>query len=143
VPTPRVETRADGRGVTARYPNHLWHIDLTTVPTTAGFWTSWLPWALPPRWPFCWWLAVVLDHAAKRHAPPLDTWDSGGRDRNCRRSAGSRIARRRAHGRPTPQCGRRLSSAALEPAAVTGDGGVDKPRHRHGRCPPPRGKAGA
>src|SRR5262249_45366286 len=35
-PTPRLETRAGGRGVSARYPNHLWHIDLTTVPTAAG-----------------------------------------------------------------------------------------------------------
>ena len=65
-PTPLVKTRAGGRGVSAKYPNHLWHIDLTTVPTAAGFWTSWLPWALPPCWPFCWWLAVVLDHYSRR-----------------------------------------------------------------------------
>ncbi len=26
------------RVVTAKYPNHVWHVDLTTVPTGAGFW---------------------------------------------------------------------------------------------------------
>lgn len=29
--------------VVARYPNHVWHCDLTTVPTSLGFWISWLP----------------------------------------------------------------------------------------------------
>jgi putative transposase len=38
----------------------LWHVDLTAVPTSAGFWASWCPWALPQCWPFCWCLAVVL-----------------------------------------------------------------------------------
>jgi transposase InsO family protein len=52
--------------VTADYVHHVWHVDLTTVPTTAGFWTSWLPFALPQRWPFCWWLAVALDHFSRR-----------------------------------------------------------------------------
>jgi hypothetical protein len=33
--------------ITAKYANHVWHVDLTTVPTAAGFWTSWLPFALP------------------------------------------------------------------------------------------------
>jgi transposase InsO family protein len=36
------------------------------VPTGAGFWTPWLPFALPQSWPFCWWLAVVLDHYSRR-----------------------------------------------------------------------------
>src|SRR5262249_5958280 len=54
------------RRVTAQYPDHLWHIDLTTVPTSAGFWASWCPLALPQCWPFCWWLAVVLDHFSRR-----------------------------------------------------------------------------
>ncbi|MDH3284150.1 MAG: DDE-type integrase/transposase/recombinase [Acidobacteriota bacterium] len=49
------------RGVRARKPNHVWHMDLTVVPTPAGLWTSWLPWAVPQRWPFCWWVAVVMD----------------------------------------------------------------------------------
>jgi hypothetical protein len=39
--------------VAARYPNHLWHVDLTVVPTSAGLWAPWLPFALPQCWPFC------------------------------------------------------------------------------------------
>jgi putative transposase len=54
------------RIVTAKRPNHVWHIDLTTVPTQAGFWCSWLPWALPQSWPFCYWVALVLDHFSRR-----------------------------------------------------------------------------
>jgi transposase InsO family protein len=54
------------RVVTAKYPNHVWHVDLTVVPTGSGFWTSWFPFALPQRWPFCWWVAVVIDHFSRR-----------------------------------------------------------------------------
>jgi transposase InsO family protein len=36
------------------------------VPIGGGFWTSWLPFALPQCWPFCWWLAIVLDHYSRR-----------------------------------------------------------------------------
>jgi putative transposase len=54
------------RVVTARTPNHVWHTDLTAVPTGAGFWAPWLPFALPQCWPFCWWLAVVIDHYSRR-----------------------------------------------------------------------------
>ena len=57
-PTPRV--------VTAKRTNHVWHVDLTLVPTQMGFWTSWFPFALPQRWPFCWWVAVVVDHFSRR-----------------------------------------------------------------------------
>jgi transposase InsO family protein len=67
-PSPRraaTDTTAP-RVVTARYPNHVWHCDLTTVPTSLGFWTSWLPQALPQRWPFCWWVAIVIDHYSRR-----------------------------------------------------------------------------
>ena len=51
---------------TSRYPNHLWEVDLTTVPVGAGFWTTWLPFSLPLCWPFCWWMAVVMDHYSRR-----------------------------------------------------------------------------
>jgi transposase InsO family protein len=54
------------RVVTARYPNHVWHVDLTAVPISAGFWAPWLPSALPQCWPFCWWVAVVIDHSSRR-----------------------------------------------------------------------------
>jgi transposase InsO family protein len=54
------------RVVTAEYPGHVWHVDLTTVSILGGFWTSWLPFALPQCWPFCWWVSVVLDHYSRR-----------------------------------------------------------------------------
>jgi putative transposase len=54
------------RVVTAKYRNHVWHVDLTIVSILGGFWTSWLPFALPQCWPFCWWVAVVLDHYSRR-----------------------------------------------------------------------------
>jgi transposase InsO family protein len=53
------------RRVTARNPGDLWHIDLTAVPTGTGFWVPWLPFALPQRWPFCWWVLVVVDHVSR------------------------------------------------------------------------------
>jgi transposase InsO family protein len=52
--------------VTANRPTHVWHVDLTAVPTSVGFWTPWLPFALPQCWPFCWWVAVVIDHYSRR-----------------------------------------------------------------------------
>ena len=53
---PARKAETTGRMVTSKYPNHVWLVDLTTVPTGAGFWCSWLPFALPQRWPFCWWV---------------------------------------------------------------------------------------
>lgn len=29
-----------GRVVASMCPNHVWHVDLTAVPTSSGFWTS-------------------------------------------------------------------------------------------------------
>jgi transposase InsO family protein len=68
-PPPRMpcpEPMPAARRITAKRPNHVWHVDLTVVPTGAGCWTSWLPFALPPCWPFCWWVAIVLDHYSRR-----------------------------------------------------------------------------
>jgi hypothetical protein len=42
-PEPRHAPDAARRMLTARKPNDLWHVDLTTVPTALGFWTSWVP----------------------------------------------------------------------------------------------------
>jgi transposase InsO family protein len=53
------------RRVVARYPGHTLHVDLTTVPTRAGFWVPWFPFALPQRWPFCCWVAVALDQVSR------------------------------------------------------------------------------
>jgi transposase InsO family protein len=60
------EAKAKERVVTAKRPNHVWHVDLTLVPTGTGMWASWLPFALPQCWPFCWWVAVVVDHFSRR-----------------------------------------------------------------------------
>jgi len=58
---------ADKEQVTiAKSPNEVWHADLTTVPTLLGMWCTWLPFALPQCWPFCYWIAVVMDHYSRR-----------------------------------------------------------------------------
>ncbi len=54
------------RVVTAKRPNHVWHVDLTVVPIGSGFWTAWMPFSLPQCWPFCWWIAAVIDHFSRR-----------------------------------------------------------------------------
>jgi transposase-like protein len=59
-----VETKR--RTVTANRPNHVWHVDLTMVPTQLGFWCPWSPFAWPQSWPWCWWVAFVLDHYSRR-----------------------------------------------------------------------------
>jgi transposase InsO family protein len=51
--------------VKASYPGEPWHVDLTAVPTGAGFWVPLLPYSLPQSWPFCWWVAVVVDHVSR------------------------------------------------------------------------------
>ena len=63
-PSPTAETSR--RIVRAKRPSHVWHCDLSTVPISLGLWTSWLPFALPQRWPFCWWIAVAVDHYSRR-----------------------------------------------------------------------------
>ena len=65
-PEPRKVPQPASRVVSAKKPNHLWHADLTTVPTALGFWVSWLPFTLPQVWPFCWWLEVTVDHFSRR-----------------------------------------------------------------------------
>ena len=59
------EADTEERIVTAKYPGHVWHVDLTTVPT-GGFWTTWVPFSLPQCWPFCYWVAIVIDHFSRR-----------------------------------------------------------------------------
>jgi transposase InsO family protein len=66
LPTNDSKTTCKHRVVTAKYSGHVWHVDLTVVPTGAGFWTSWLPFALPQCWPFCHWVAIVVDHFSRR-----------------------------------------------------------------------------
>ena len=52
--------------VTAKYPNHVWHVDLTVVPTSSGFRTAWFPFSLPQRWPFAYWVALNIDHFSRK-----------------------------------------------------------------------------
>jgi putative transposase len=65
-PEPLAAIVAAGPVVTANRPNHIWHIDLSAVPTRLGFWVPWTPGALPQEWPFCYWITVVLDHFSRR-----------------------------------------------------------------------------
>jgi len=65
-PRPSPISSCFSRAVTAKQPNHVWHCDLTAVPTSLGFWTSWFPFSSPQRWPFCWWVAVAVDHYSRR-----------------------------------------------------------------------------
>lgn len=53
-------------GLASPQPNDVWHVDLTAIPTAAGFWTPWFPFARVQRWPFCWWAAVAVDHASRQ-----------------------------------------------------------------------------
>ena len=65
-PETTTECKAVGRVVTSKYPNHVWLVDLTVAPTGRDLWCSWLPFALPQQWPFCHWVAVVMDHSSRR-----------------------------------------------------------------------------
>jgi transposase InsO family protein len=65
-PRPDPGSAAPCTGVsTAKRPNHVWHVDLAAVATSIGLWAPWLPFALPQRGPFCWWVAVVIDHYSR------------------------------------------------------------------------------
>ncbi len=73
--------------VIANYPNHVWGLDTTAVPTSAGFWTSWLPLSFAQSWPFCWWVAVVVDHWSRRSLGLAPTPQQGSRSGICRTGA--------------------------------------------------------
>jgi transposase InsO family protein len=60
------EGAVSGRVVTAKRPDHVWHIDLSAVAISGGFWTTWNPFAVFPCWPFGWWIVVLLDHFSRR-----------------------------------------------------------------------------
>ncbi len=52
-------------GVKARRPDHVWHVDLTLVPTSGGLFIPWLPFAFLQCWPFCAWALVVTDQFSR------------------------------------------------------------------------------
>jgi len=66
IPSPGLPMTSSRRRVTANRPNHVWHVDLTVVPTAAGFWVPWFPLALPQFWPFGWWVSIVIDHYSRK-----------------------------------------------------------------------------
>ncbi|MDD2710642.1 MAG: DDE-type integrase/transposase/recombinase [Verrucomicrobiae bacterium] len=59
-------TSPAARVVTARYPHHLWHIDLTLFPTLMGFWLPWFPFTQLQCWPYAWHIALVIDHFSRQ-----------------------------------------------------------------------------
>jgi putative transposase len=85
------------RVVTAKYSNNLWHVDFTAVPI-AGWWVSWLPFSLPQCWPFCWWVAVVVDHFSRR-AMGFTVWKTPPNSQAVRQFLGRLIAK----GKATPK----------------------------------------
>ena len=52
--------------VQAWYPDHVWSVDLTVVPSTDGFWVPWPPNALTQVHPYSWYVMVVIDHFSRR-----------------------------------------------------------------------------
>jgi putative transposase len=62
--TAAIGSEKTSRRVTARYPHHVWNVDITLLPRT-GWWVPWLPQSLAQRAPFCAWLVVVLDHFSR------------------------------------------------------------------------------
>jgi transposase InsO family protein len=60
------ESPPEPKSVKADRPDHVWGIDFTLVPILGGFWTTWLPFALPQCWPFCYWVMAVTDHYSRK-----------------------------------------------------------------------------
>ncbi|MCA9644247.1 MAG: DDE-type integrase/transposase/recombinase, partial [Myxococcales bacterium] len=58
-------TPAKPKSVTARYTHHVWHCDLTLVPTAAGLWVPWFPFAAWLGWPFAYWVVGVVDQFSR------------------------------------------------------------------------------
>jgi len=63
---PRTNPETTAKHIVSRHSNHIWLIDLTAVPLSSGFWTSWPPFSLIQKWPFCWWVLVIVDHFSRR-----------------------------------------------------------------------------
>lgn len=61
-----IERPTPPRRAVARRPGDVWHVDLTAVPTRAGFWVPWFPHTLPQRAPWSWWIAAIVDQWSRR-----------------------------------------------------------------------------
>jgi putative transposase len=58
-------TKTTSRPVVAQRTHHVWQLDLSLIPTRAGFWVPWPFHALHQSWPFCWWIALVIDQHSR------------------------------------------------------------------------------
>ncbi|MCA9645404.1 MAG: transposase [Myxococcales bacterium] len=58
---PAEPSRAKSTGIAAWYYGHVWHCDLTVVPTSLGFWLPWFPFCVWLGWPFAYWVVGVVD----------------------------------------------------------------------------------
>ncbi len=74
-----------GKVVTAKYPGHVWQVDLTVVPTGGGFCVPWLPFARPQRRPTSLQVCAFLDRAIKRAgSTPRHMITDKGKEFDCR-----------------------------------------------------------
>jgi transposase InsO family protein len=89
------EQESPSKPVTAKYRNHVWQVDLTVAPTSVGFWVAWLPFSLPQVWPFCWWVACVVDHFSRR-VVGFTVWTKEPTSRDVRTFLGQVVATNRA-----------------------------------------------
>ncbi|MCA9626422.1 MAG: transposase [Myxococcales bacterium] len=62
---PTQPSRSKPTGITARYFGHVWHCDLTVVPTALGLWLPWFPFCVWLGWPFAYWVAGVVDQYSR------------------------------------------------------------------------------
>lgn len=53
------------REVIAKYPNHVFSVDITQVPIDDGYWVPWSPFAILQQCPFCWHVLSVIDHYSR------------------------------------------------------------------------------
>jgi transposase InsO family protein len=70
-PSPQASLEVDlrppsGRTVVAKHTNHVWGVDITTFDIRHGRVVPWWPFTLPPAWPTCWSIVVVLDYFSRR-----------------------------------------------------------------------------
>ena len=92
--TPPPPKRKLPNGITARYFGHVWHCDLTVVPTALGFWLPWFPFCVWLGWPFAYWVAGVVDQHTR--APiKLKVFEQQPTSRDVRRFLNSAIRDRK------------------------------------------------
>jgi len=59
------EEEPESKSISSEYPDHVWSLDLTAVPTFGGFWTSLIPNSLAQVCPYCWWILVIINHFSR------------------------------------------------------------------------------